>query len=520
VPWNIAAAVPVIGSPLKTTQQISDVVVGLADTVLLPGATMGAGLSPEKLIDGTRLDLKLLRAEQPRLTELAAAAAELDSQAQSISSPGFVPLISDARSQLQDQTFRLAQLLGNTSLAAQLAPSMLGADGPRSYLMAFQTPAEARGTGGILGAFGLIRFEDGKPVVETLAHNGSLRKSLAAEDNAEADIDLGPEFNRVYGWMNPYTDLRNSNVSPHFPYAAQIWKSMWENSMWARESGRTLDGVISMDIVALSYILGAIGPVTMPDGELITQDNVVELTGSTAYIRFPSEQDQPARKEYLQTIAREVLKKAAGQVQTPRKLLDALGRAAGEGRISVWSASSADQQLLEKTPLAHAIPDDSRPYVQVVVNNLGGNKVDYYLKREIEYAADGCDGEMRNSTVTVRLTNTMAEGQLPDYHAGTDGLSPGIQINVPSGSMVTSVRVIATKGARLLGATSDGERTTAITQVENGHPSFEVQVAIPPGQSGDLTFRMTEPTAPGEPRVPVQPLVDSVTPDVEVPACP
>ncbi|MEI6502563.1 MAG: hypothetical protein WCP21_16260, partial [Armatimonadota bacterium] len=28
VPWNIAAAVPFLGSPLKTTQQISDVVVG------------------------------------------------------------------------------------------------------------------------------------------------------------------------------------------------------------------------------------------------------------------------------------------------------------------------------------------------------------------------------------------------------------------------------------------------------------------------------------------------------------
>ncbi len=59
LPWNIAAAVPLLGSPLKTTQQISDVVVGLADNVLLPGATMGAGLSPDKLIDGTRLDLKL-----------------------------------------------------------------------------------------------------------------------------------------------------------------------------------------------------------------------------------------------------------------------------------------------------------------------------------------------------------------------------------------------------------------------------------------------------------------------------
>jgi hypothetical protein len=134
MPWNIAAAVPLIGSPLKTTQQISDVVVGLADDVLLPGATMGAGLSPNNLIDGTRINLKLLREEEPRLSELSAAAAKLDAKSQAISKPAFLSLIRDARSQLQDQTSKLAQLLGNTALSARLAPSMLGADGPRTYL--------------------------------------------------------------------------------------------------------------------------------------------------------------------------------------------------------------------------------------------------------------------------------------------------------------------------------------------------------------------------------------------------
>jgi len=520
VPWNIAAAVPLLGSPLKTTQQISDVVVGLADDVLLPGATMGAGLSPDNLIDGTRINLKLLREEGPRLSELSAAAAKLDAKAQAISNPAYLSLIRDARSQLQDQTSRLAKLLGNTAMAAKLAPSMLGADGPRNYLMAFQTNVEARGTGGILGAFGILRFEDGKPIVETLAPNTSLRTSLLAEANADADVDLGPEFDATYGWTNPYTDFRNSNMSAHFPYAAQIWKSMWERSMSGRDSGITLDGVVSMDLIAMSYILGALGPVTMPDGELVTQDNVVELTGNTVYIRFPLATEQLQRKEYLQNIAREIVKKATGQITAPRKLLDALGRAASEGRISVWSASLSDQELIEKTPLGHAIPDDPAPYAQVVINNLAGNKMDYYLKREIEFAADGCDADMRNSTVTVRLTNTATDIRLPDYYAGTEGLAGGVPIKVPSGSMVTSVRVLATKGARLLGVTSNDVRTTAITHIERGRPSFEVQVAIPPGESGELTFRLSEPTAPGPPRVPVQPLIDNVSPVVAVPTCP
>jgi hypothetical protein len=513
LPWKIAAAVPMVGSPLKTTQQISDVVVGLADDVLLPAAGMGAGLSPDKLIDGTRLDLKLLRAEQPRLSELAAAAANLDANAQSISKPAYLSLIVNARSELQDQTSKLAQLLENTALAAKLAPSMLGGDGPRTYLMGFQTPAEARGTGGLLGGFAILNFENGNPTVDALATNTALRA-------ASADIDLGSEFNRQYGYQQSYKDFRNSNLSSHFPYAAQIWQSMWEE-----ESGTTVDGVISIDPVALSYLLGALGPVTLPDGELISAENVVELTMSTAYIRFPNEAEQPARKKFLQEIALAVVEKATRNPLLPRSFFDALGRAASEGRIAVWSSLPAEQKILEETSLGHAIPDDSAPYAAVVVNNLAGNKMDYYLKREIEYAADGCDGSTRYSTITVRLTNTATPDlQLPDFYAGTAGLDRDIGVGrvplkVPIGTMVTSVRVLATKGSTLMSVTSNGERTSAFTSTERGHPSFEVQVAIPPGTSGDVTFRLIEPTSSGSPRVPIQPLIDSVVPKVNVPTC-
>lgn len=516
LPWTIAAAIPLLGSPLKTTQQIAEVVVGLADDVLLPAAGMGGDVSPGKLIEGTRINLALLRSEEPRLSALSGAAADIDARAQAISRPGYLPMISEARTQLQDQTSRLAKLLGNAVIAAKLAAPMLGADGPRTYLMAFQTPAEARGTGGLVGAFGILRFDNGTPTVETLGTNWELGQE-------PANIDLGPQFNKTYGWMNPYADLRNSNVSPHFPYAAQIWKSMWE-----RQSGGRIDGVITVDPVALSYILGAIGPVKLPDGEVISGDGIVEQTMSTSYVRFPTDFSTPttisltsrARKKYLLDIANAVVAKMKDPLPQPQALLDAIGKAAGEGRISVWSASRAEQELLEETPIAGMIPDDDAPYAQVVINNLAGNKMDYYLKRQIEYAADGCDGDVRNSTVTVRLTNTADADKLaPGSYSGTMGLAGGIPLNVPDGSMVSSVRLIATKGARLLSVSVNGERTRAVEGVDNGHPSFEVQVAIPPGQGGELTFRLSEPTSPGEPRMAIQPLVDNPRPKVAVPAC-
>jgi hypothetical protein len=179
----------------------------------------------------------------------------------------------------------------------------------------------------------------------------------------------------------------------------------------------------------------------------------------------------------------------------------------------------ADQEILEETPLAFAIPEDSAPYAQVVVNNLAGNKMDYYLKREIEYAADGCDGDVRNSTVTVRLTNTSSGAGIPEYVGGSLGLNANFPIDLLPGSMLTSVRLVATQGAELKGVTSGDKAVSAVVHTERGHPTFEVQVVIPPGQSGELVFRLTEPTAPGAPRVPVQPLIDIVTPRVSVPAC-
>lgn len=504
--WNVTAAMPLLGGPFKSTQKISDVVAGLASDLLQPAAEAGIGLSPSKLYANGRVDVQLLRQQEATLADLSASAARLDAQAAAIPSAGFVAPIDTARTQLQDQTSALASLLHNTDLAAQIGPSMMGADGPRAYLLAFQTNAEARGTGGLLGGFGILRFNNGKPTVDAVAPNTELAK-------ATAEVDLGPEFASTYGSSNPLTDFRNSNQSAHFPYAAQIWRSMVE-----RQAGVKLDGVIAMDPIALSYILGAEGSITLSDGQVVSQDNVVELTESTAYIKFPT--DQEARKKYLQEIANAVVRKMTGQVQSPGKLLDALGRAASERRISVWSAFPAEQKVLEGTLLGHIVPDDDGPIAQVVINNLGGNKMDYYLKREVEYAADDCHGDMRNSTVTVRLTNTVGDvAGLPEYVDGGMGLPSDLPFKVPPGTMVSSVRLLATKGAVLESLTSNGERVLPIQSVERGHPSFEVQVIIPPGQSGELTFQLSEPTTPGVPRAPTQPLIDSEKSVIAVPEC-
>jgi hypothetical protein len=490
-----------LGGPLKTGQQIADVVLVAVADVLQPSVQIGQVMSPDRVLKDGRVDVQLLREAEPKLTDVAAAANRLEIQANTISDPHYFSRMRDAREQLQTQTSDLAGLIRNTALAARIAPSMMGADGPRAYFMGFQTNAEARGTGGLLGAFGILRFDNGVATVDTLGRNSVLDKQFTP-------IGFGDDFAAQWGFTNPSTDFRNSNMSPHFPYTGQIWKSMWQ-----QQSGMTVDGALSIDPVALSYILDAVGPVTMQGGEVITKDNVVELTESTAYTRFADDND--ARKQYLQDVASEVVKKVTGPVQSPRKLLEALGKGVSEGRIALWSSSPGEQKVLEETPLAHIVPEDPAPYAAVVINNIGGNKLDYYLSRNIEYSAGACDENTRKSTVTIRLTNNAPPGGLTDYVGGVHDLP----FQMPNGTNTPWVSLIATAGAELTNATIDGQQLTVAYGQERGHPVFNSQVAMEPGRTIVLRYELSEPTPPGSARVPIQPLVDNPTPVISVPEC-
>src|SRR5262249_31499232 len=139
LPWQIASAVPWLGSPFKTGQQIADVVHGLAVDVLAPSADVAAALSPDHLLDRGRIDVQVLREASPKLNTISDSAKQLNADAQAISEPTYISALKDARGQLQSQTSELTGLLENTALAARLAPSMMGADGPRTYFMGFQT---------------------------------------------------------------------------------------------------------------------------------------------------------------------------------------------------------------------------------------------------------------------------------------------------------------------------------------------------------------------------------------------
>ncbi len=501
--WSAVAALPGIGSPLKSVQQMSDAVEALSADVLLPAADLAGVLNPDQLRTGNTVNLELLREAQPELAKVAERSTEVADEVASIT-PSWLGVVADARTQLAEQVDAAESTLVATDIAAQLIPPMLGSEGPRNYFMAFQTPSESRGTGGLVGGFGLLNATGGRVTVPELGANSEFR------DPTTPKIDLGPEYDAIYSYYKPYTDFRNGNLSAHFPDAAKIWLANWQ-----AQTGQKLDGAIALDPIALKYILEVVGPVALPGGEKITADNVVPITLSTSYQRFAD--DNGARKAYLQSISQAVVKKLIDSGGSTRDLLEALGRGVHERRIMVYSTTPAEQEILETTKLGHQISDTDSPYLQVAIGNASGSKLDYYLRREIDYTSGDCRGDTRESTITVTLTNTLDETTgLTDYVAG--GL--GTELSVDKGTNLANVEFLATKGAVLKEMTLGDAGAFYVEQTLHGRPYYSTRVGIAPGQSATITLKIDEPTAAaGEAEVPVQPLVDDPTVTVDVPAC-
>jgi len=498
--WSLATRIPLLGDPLRSERGIADAADELARNALLPLTRAGALLTPASVrtADG-RIDVEALRRIAPQVE--AAHLSIFRATQLTAGSPAHTWLASIDRARAQALT--ALQTLGRTvdtsARAIRLLPAMLGAERPQTYLLMFQNTAEARGTGGIPGAFALVRADQGRITFERFENDNALF-------GVTADVRLGEDYTNLYGPPTG-TLFVNGNISPHFPYAAEIWASMWR-----RHSGRQVDGVLAVDPQALSYLLAATGPARLGDGETLSADNIVALTENTAYQRFGP--DVAARKSFLLAIARAVAVKVTGPAAEPTGLLRALTRAAQERRLLIWSADANLQAGIEDTAVSGAIPRTNAPYAGMSVVNEGGNKLDYYLDRGMTWQRTGC-GARRDVSVTITLKNN-APGNLPDAIAIR---ADRHNHSVRRGDNRIAIAYAATRGARLSSATLDGTTIGAADGAERGHPVYVVGLELPRGRTRTLVLHLTEPAAQGAPVVLRQPGVQPLTTIVRDQSC-
>lgn len=498
--WSTAAALPWLGEPLAGVRTIAGTAHDLTAHVLPQLVDTAATLEPDRLRAGDTVDLRPLAAAAPKL-DTALAATDRARSRLSTASGGWLPAVTTARGQFLRLVAQLRYTLGAADAAAHVMPPMLGAGGTRNYLMVFENDAEARGLGGLPGAYAVVTASHGRISFGGFASDTTLSGPVA--------VDLGPDFAARYDRAGSQRVFANSDMSPHFPGAAQIWLAMY-----AKRTGRHLDGAIATDPTALSYLLRVVGPAALADKTVVSADDVVDLTESAAYARFS---DTRARKAFFLLVARaaaeHIVRSTSGHT---RPLTDALARAAGERRLLVWSAHPAEQSRIAGYDISGVLPDDAGPFTSLAVNNAAGTKLDYYLDRSLSWSAASCTGRIRHVTVTVVIRNGAPARGLPPYVVTRADHPRG---HPPAGSERLLVSVYATRGAALTAMTLDGKPSGATSDVERGHLVLTYDVEIRPGATSAAVLSLDEPRVDGRVRALPLPMVRPETVTVRPPAC-
>jgi len=503
--WTAAQAIPWLGANFQAASEVAT----SADDV----ATLGAGplvsiLEPLEWKTlapmGTGINLGPLEAATPALVAASYAVQQSSDRLNVIDANSLFPQISVPLIKAREQLTSLRTGLRSAADAASIAPAMLGSEKPRHYLLLVQNNAEARATGGIPGALAVLTADKGKI---------SLSSQSSAHDlgTFNPPVVVDAEQQHIYSTrLGKY--MQDVTLTPDFPTAATTALAMWE-----QRSGERLDGAISIDPVALGYVLDATGPVSIQDPQLqaltggklpnqLSGNNIVKTLLSDVYAQFNNAQLQDA---YFAGVAREVFGALSSGKADANGLLTGVGKGVEDRRILLWSADSGEQSVLNQYPLSGSISGASVSPAQfgVYFNDGTGAKMDYYVKRTVqlvkECAKDGYEG----TTVRVTSTNTApadAATSLPSYVTG------GGAFGVPPGSVQTNIVTYGPVQSNVETAKLDGQRTDFAAHLHSNRPVGVLTVKLAPGESKTVEFTFGKIVQPTEPNLVVTPTVEDV----------
>jgi len=486
--WGLVAAIPYLGDTPEVARTTASALATAADGVT-PLLEVADVLDPASLYSDGRIAVDKLRASAE---PLVLAAADLDSAAAQIATApvaadgAWVPAtLDDQRAEAAAQLTEAAAALDTAAAAADVVPALLGADGPRTWFIGLQTPAEARGTGGLVGNIVTIRADDGRLTLGRTGSNTDFRTLGALPD-------LGDDFVARYG-QNPRR-FTNSNLSPDFPSAALLWQRFYADTF-----DREADVVAGLDVAALGALARASGPITLLDSTVLQPDEVVPFFLSEVYEAYPNREE---RKRVQEAVAESVFDALTSGDFEPAALVREFAALADEGRLLLWSPDAAEQGALDALHLTGALASQAPREVYPVVINASGTKLDTYLDRDIVYTVGRCTVEGRVAS-EVQLTLT---ADLPDPLV-VDPFVLGLSTGRPNAPVqATQVQLHAAAGATVAQVNVDGRPVSSFVFTEQGRGSAVVEIALPAREPVTLTFILDEPAddAPGQ--VQLQPL--------------
>jgi hypothetical protein len=445
--WAVASITPIARHPTTTTQQIVEVASAAVDvgrTALTDGEPivrdgLAIGVEDGRIDLGPLQDASDLLASLP-IERLVAAREQLAAPR-----TGWVPeVLWEARADSLQLADRAIDTVSHARAVTAVLPGFLGADGPRRYFVGVQTSAELRGTGGLIGFWGILSADDGQLAfgdsevyealddVEATPPDGSAVEQIGTLLGPfDEGVDADPEYLARYARVAGDSFFSNVNLDPDLPTTARVALDLYE-----LRTGETVDGMILLDPAGLQLLLAAIGPelpvppeVAAPLGleASLPTDRFAQLVTVDVYDTLGADRSDE-RKQVLREIGDAavagVLSGGWDEVAMARAIIGA----STERHLQVFSEEGGEQEAFVEVGVGGALdlPADA-DLLAVTANNAVGGKQDVHLGNSVEalvqlddigQAADGTITAVRTADIEVSVDNPLPASGLDEYIIG------------------------------------------------------------------------------------------------------
>lgn len=440
---------------------------------------------------------RLLQQLQPAMPSFAANIDRAGASRQTIEATTLSPRLRSIM-----QRFDAAYPLLRSSVRfARIAPELLGADRPRTYLIILQNEDELRPTGGFISAAGQVTLDAGRIV------------TLTVNDAYQVD-----DFSRPYGdppaplWDIMGSQLwlfRDSNWSPDFPTAARQAVELYTYTQ-----GGDFDGVIALNQNVVEALATGLGPLAIDAAQ-------PPLTAQTirAYMRgawAPSGQSNVGewytqRKDFIGRVMQAMLDRLLNQTGAVDwgELGQALNGVLNSHDLLITLSDPALNEPLHESGWDGAMPDARGDFLMIVDANLGFNKANSLIAEAYTYTVQLHPDRSATSDLVMAYTQRGTPAPdcphvVPPYDLSTtyDKLAQQCYWNyrrvlAPAGAtLIDATRHPIGPGELITGAISDGATTTA---AEENKTVFSTLVIVRRGQSLESRLSYTLPIDTAQP---------------------
>lgn len=388
---------------------------------------------------------------------------------------------------------RYLPLLEQGVKGALLLPELLGADGPRTYLVLIQNEDELRATGGFISGVARVTVERGD-LLEL-----QFEDSYAVDDFSKPYPD--PPAPLLEYMLSELWLFRDSNWSPDFPTSARM-----AIALYAIGRGIEADGVIALDQEAIRLLVEALGPLQVEGHpEPVTGENVIQMARRAW---APSEEITADwwkhRKDFMAALLDAAVHRVEGGLDQGglQRLARAALQALHEKHLLLYLEDEEAAALMAELGWDGALIRSPGDYLMVVDTNMGFNKVNALVEENLEYVVDLTDLTQPRATLTVRHRHPLEYGetscrQEPRYDSTYEQMMERcywdyLRVYVPLGTRLMDATPHPVSGLELLsGQPSPGQVTAG--PPEHDHDVFATFLLLHPGEVLETRFEYALP---------------------------